>query len=113
MLTWNGLRRSTQDGTTATGISGKSIGGLQTRGLARSLLPSAPALCRVCQMPCVFPTYENNARRVTIYQGKKHAFCSAACEYIFHEDPQRYLGYPTLYELYQGKSLGEFIRSNK
>ena len=48
-----------------------------------------------------------------IYQGKKHAFCSAACEFIFHEDPQRYLGYPTLYELYQGKSLGEFIRSNK
>ena len=82
-------------------------------GLAMSLLPSAPALCRVCQMPCVFPTYENNARRVTIYQGKKQAFCSAACEYIFHEDPQRYLGYPTLYELYQGKSLGEFIRSNK
>ena len=49
---------------------------------------------------------------MTIYQGKKHAFCSAACEYIFHEDPQRYLGYPTLYELYQGKSLGEFLRSN-
>jgi len=82
-------------------------------GLSAELLPSMPLLCRVCQMPCVFPRYDNNLCRVRTHEGKKHAFCSPACEFIFNEEPQRYLGYPTLYELFEGWSLGDFIRHNK
>ena len=81
--------------------------------ISMSLLPSAPMLCRVCQMPCVFPTYEDNECRVRLHKGRKHAFCSEACEFIFNEDPQRYLGYPTMYELYNGWDLADFIRHNK
>lgn len=81
--------------------------------ISMSLLPETPRLCRVCQMPCVFPRYDINTCEVKEYQGRKHAFCSRACAFIFEEDPQRYLGYQTLYELYAGQTLGDFLRGNK
>lgn len=77
-----------------------------------SLFEQLPPLCRVCQMPTIFPRIDISTARVRVYEGTKHAFCSDACEFIFNEDPQRYLAYKTFYELYEGYSLDEFIREN-
>jgi hypothetical protein len=77
-----------------------------------SLFESMPPLCRVCQMPTIFPRIDISTGRIKEYAGKKHAFCSDACDFIFHEDPQRYLGYDTWYELFDGYSLDEYIVKN-
>jgi hypothetical protein len=77
-----------------------------------SLFEQLPPLCRVCQMPTIFPRIDISTARVRIHEGTRHAFCSDACEFIFNEDPQRYLAYKTFYELYEGYSLEEFIREN-
>ena len=69
-----------------------------------------PPLCRVCQMPCVLPRIDAPHLRVREHGGRQHALCSDACEAIFFEDPQRYLGYQTFYELYDGWSLAEYVR---
>lgn len=71
-----------------------------------------PPLCQVCQMPCVFPRPDNSDARAKTHDGKLRAFCSGECERIFDEDPQRYLGYKTLWELYDGWSLDEYIVEN-
>lgn len=71
-----------------------------------------PPLCRVCHMPGVFPRPDISTARVRLIDGRKHAFCSAACEYIFHEEPHRYLGSPTLFEEFDGMDLADFIEQN-
>lgn len=73
---------------------------------------SLPMLCRVCQMPCVFPSLDNCHGRVRTHEGRLHAFCSDACEFIFGESPQRYLHAKAFDEIYDGWSLSEFIRKN-
>ncbi len=80
--------------------------------LALSMFPAMPPLCRVCQMPCVVPRLDINTMRMKQHEGKTEAFCSAPCEEIFDEDPQRYMGYKTFYELFGGYSLGRYIREN-
>jgi hypothetical protein len=77
-----------------------------------SLFSSLPPLCRVCQMPCLFPRPDISACRIKMYGGKQQAFCSTACEYIFDEDPQRYLAYDTFYELYDGYDIADYIVEN-
>jgi hypothetical protein len=77
-----------------------------------SLLPCLPPLCRVCQLPCVFPRPDANEARRVEFAGRAHAFCSAACEEIFQEEPQRYLGYRTWYELFDGCDLAEYVAEN-
>lgn len=72
-----------------------------------------PPVCQVCQMPCVFPRIDISDARAMEYAGKLRAFCSGECERIFNEDPQRYLGYKTMWELYDGYSLDEYIVENK
>jgi hypothetical protein len=68
-----------------------------------------PPLCRVCQMPCVFPRLDDNSIRILEHEGRRHAFCSAPCELFFHQDPGRYLGYKTFWELWHGHGLDEYI----
>ena len=77
-----------------------------------SLFPTLPPLCRVCQMPCIFPRPDISTMRLKAHEGKTHAFCSDACEFIFDEDPQRYLGYTNFYELYDGYDLADYIVEN-
>ena len=84
----------------------------KNKNVPLSLFPAMPPMCRVCQMPCVFPRPDITTVRVKMYGGKKHAFCTEACEFIFDEDPQRYLGYDTFYELYEGYDLAEYVREN-
>jgi len=85
----------------------------RSKNVPLSLFPAMPPMCRVCQMPCVFPRPDITTMRVKTYGGKKHAFCTEACEFIFDEDPQRYLGYDTFYELYDGYDLAEYVRENE
>jgi hypothetical protein len=80
--------------------------------LALSLFPSMPPLCRVCQMPCVFPRPDISTCRIKEYGGKRHAFCSSACESFFDQEPHRYLGYSTFYELFDGYDLADYIIEN-
>lgn len=76
------------------------------------LFEQLPPLCRVCQMPTIFPRIDITTARIREHAGTRHAFCSDACEFIFNEDPQRYLGYMSWYELYEGYSIEQFIREN-
>jgi len=76
------------------------------------LMEHLPPLCRVCHMPAVFPRLDNCTMRVRLIDGKKHAFCSAACEHIFREEPQRYLGSPTLFEEFDGWDMADFVQQN-
>ena len=46
------------------------------------------------------------------YGGKRHAFCSDACEGFFDQEPHRYLGYSTFYELFDGYDLADYIIEN-
>jgi hypothetical protein len=63
-------------------------------------------------MPCVLPRPDISTMRVKQHGGKTHAFCTEACEFIFDEDPQRYLGYQTFYELYDGYDFADYVREN-
>lgn len=73
------------------------------------LLPSLPPLCQVCQMPCVFPRPDISTVRIVEKEGKKRAFCSEACEWMFDLEPLRYLGYTNWYERFDGWDLAEVI----
>jgi YHS domain-containing protein len=73
------------------------------------LFPEMPPLCRVCQMPCIFPRVDVNTIRIREHAGRRHAFCSQPCERIFDEDPGRYLGYRTFWEIWDGHGLDEYI----
>jgi hypothetical protein len=90
---WEGFREMTEPGS----------------GNPFNLFPEMPPLCRVCQMPCVFPRLDDNSIRILEHEGRRHAFCSAPCELIFHQDPGRYLGYKTFWELWHGHGLDEYI----
>jgi len=71
-----------------------------------------PPLCRVCQMLCIYPRMDNAHLAIKSYHGKAHAFCSSACEELFAVNPERYLGYETWYEKYDGYDLAEYIVKN-
>jgi hypothetical protein len=73
------------------------------------LFPSLPPLCQVCQMPCVFPRPDISWARVVEKAGKKRAFCSEPCEWMFDLEPQRYLGYQNWYERFDGWDLADII----
>lgn len=77
-----------------------------------AMFENLPPLCRVCQMPTIFPRVDIPDTRIKEFGGMTHAFCSEACEFIFDEDPQKFLAYKTFYELYDGYSLDEFIVEN-
>jgi len=74
-----------------------------------NLFQEMPPVCRVCQMPCILPRLDVNELRIKEYAGRRHAFCSAPCEQIFDEDPSRYLGFKTFWELWHGHGLDEYI----
>lgn len=78
--------------------------------LPSSLFPAAPPSCQVCLFPCVYPRPDISACRIREYDGRKIAFCSDACEWIFGLEPQRYQGYVHFYEKFDGWSLAEVIR---
>ena len=42
-------------------------------------------------------------------EGKKRAFCSEACEWIFDLEPQRYTGYLNWYEKFDGWDLADVV----
>ena len=78
-------------------------------GIPAQIFPDMPPLCRVCHLPCVFPRLDTSSVRFKEYEGRKHAFCSAPCEQIFDEDPGRYLGYKTFWEIWHGCGLDEYL----
>jgi YHS domain-containing protein len=73
------------------------------------LFPALPPLCQVCQMPCVFPRPDNSTVRIVEKEGKKRAFCSEPCEWMFDLEPKRYLGYVNWYEKFDGWDLADVI----
>ena len=73
------------------------------------MFPSLPPLCQVCQMPCVFPRPDISWARVVEKSGKKRAFCSEPCEWMFDLEPQRYLGYQNWYERFDGWDLADVV----
>ncbi|MBI3249326.1 MAG: methane monooxygenase [Deltaproteobacteria bacterium] len=73
------------------------------------LFPSLPPLCQVCQMPCVFPRPDASTMRIKEKVGKKRAFCSEPCEWIFDLEPQRYVNYTNWYEKFDGWDLADVI----
>ncbi|MEE2061532.1 ferritin family protein [Rhodococcus artemisiae] len=71
-----------------------------------------PNICRVCQMPCVFPRIDITEPRYFVDQtGRRHAICSGPCERIFIDEPHRYQG-ETWFEINDGLSLAEYIERN-
>ena len=80
--------------------------------LALSLFSSsAAALPRVPDAVCV-PRIDISTCRTKEFAGKRHAFCSASCEMFFDQEPQRYLGYTSFYELFDGYDLADFVVEN-
>ena len=73
------------------------------------MFPSLPPLCQVCQMPCVFPRPDISWARVLEKDGKKRAFCSEPCEWMFDLEPLRYLGYQNWYERFDGWDLADVV----
>ena len=77
--------------------------------LALELFPAMPPICRVCQMPCVFPRPDANEVRLSIdTAGQRHAFCSEACQHIFRQAPERHCGM-TWWEVNDGVELSRYI----
>ncbi len=73
------------------------------------MFENLPPLCRVCQMPCIFPRPEINQVRIREHGGRRHAFCSDGCEHLFFTAPQRYENSVTFFERYDGYSIDQFI----
>jgi len=73
------------------------------------LFESPPPLCRVCQMPCVFPRPDISTVRIKTHAGRKHAFCSDGCERTFAIEPHRYANNFTWDEHFEGYELGDWI----
>jgi YHS domain-containing protein len=80
--------------------------------LAMSMFPVMPPICRVCQMPCVFPRVEISAARIREYGGRKHAFCSNGCEHLFACEPHRYARNYTWFEHYDGYDIAQYIEES-
>jgi len=93
---WEGFRDLTEPGS----------------GNPFDLFGEMPPLCRVCQMPTIFPRPDISTARIREHEGKRHAFCSGPCEFIFNEDPGRYTAYKTFWELFDGWGLDEYISKN-
>ncbi len=72
-------------------------------------LSQRPYFCRTCAMPCVFPRIDEDTTRVRSYAGRNHAFCSAPCEEIFCQQPERYESTMLWDELWDGTGLEEFV----
>jgi toluene monooxygenase system protein A len=49
-----------------------------------------PTFCDLCQLPLSAGTPRKNTARVAVHQGRKYIFCSAPCQWIFLEEPERY-----------------------
>lgn len=78
--------------------------------LPMSLFPSTPPDCQVCLFPCIFPRPAIAEVRIREKNGRRVAFCSEACEWIYDLEPQRYQGYVHFYEKFEGWSLADVIR---
>jgi methane monooxygenase component A alpha chain/propane monooxygenase large subunit len=57
----------------------------------------------------VFPRPDNNSVRIVEKAGKKRAFCSEPCEWIFDLEPQRYLGFQSWFERFDGWDLADVV----
>jgi YHS domain-containing protein len=57
----------------------------------------------------VFPKIDEPTTRVRSYAGRKHAFCSAPCEELFCQQPERYEGTLLWDEVWDGVGLEEFL----
>src|SRR5713226_5457885 len=77
-----------------TEISGRNTGNGATLAMESWRFPCSPT-CRTKE-----------------FAGKRYAFCSASCEMFFDQEPQRYLGYTSFYELFDGYDLADFIVEN-
>lgn len=77
--------------------------------LALELFPAMPPICRVCEMPAVYPRPDINEIRLSIDKaGQRHAFCSEACQHIFRQAPERHCGM-TWWEVNDGVELSRYI----
>jgi YHS domain-containing protein len=76
-----------------------------------SLFAAMPTLCRVCQMPCVFPRPDISTARIKTHGGRKHAFCSDGCEHTFSLEPYRYASNHAWDEHFDGFELGDWLQA--
>ncbi len=77
--------------------------------LALELLPHLPPACRVCQMPTFMPRPDVSEATFAIDSaGRRHAFCSEGCRFIYLQDPARHQG-STWCELNDGIELADYI----
>jgi YHS domain-containing protein len=60
----------------------------------------------------VYPTIDKPTVRTAGYNGELYPFCSEPCEFIFFEEPERYLGATPFDVLWDGTSIDEFIIKN-
>ena len=77
--------------------------------LPLQLFPSMPPLCQVCLLPCVFPRPDISTARVVKIEGKKRAFCSDTCQWMYDLEPNRYNNYSNWYERFDGWDLADVI----
>jgi methane monooxygenase component A alpha chain/propane monooxygenase large subunit len=73
------------------------------------LFDKLPMFCQVCQQACVFPRPDISTARVAEKAGKKRAFCSEACEWIFDLEPQLYTSFTNWYEKFDGWDLADVV----
>ena len=76
------------------------------------LLAERPPICQLCHMPCVYPKIDETTLRTAGYNGSLYPFCSEACEFIFFEEPERYLSATPFDVLWDGVGIDEFIIKN-
>jgi methane monooxygenase component A alpha chain/propane monooxygenase large subunit len=73
------------------------------------LMPKLPPFCQVCLFPCVYPRPDCSTHRIVKRGGRKMAFCSKTCEWIFDLEPARYSNYQNWYERFDGWNLADVV----
>jgi hypothetical protein len=68
-----------------------------------------PVICRVCQMPAVFPEFTDTSEIIVKKGDRWEGFCSPECESLFDREPLRYSQYVPFLEQYDGWNLADVI----
>ena len=77
--------------------------------LPMQLFAKPPPFCQVCLFPCVMPRPDISTGRVIEIDGKKRAFCSPNCQWMYELEPAKYREYVNLYERFDGWDLADVI----
>lgn len=68
-----------------------------------------PVICRVCQMPAVFPVVTDSTERIVRKDLGWEGFCSPECENLYDREPLRYSQYTPFLEIYDGWDLADIV----